>query len=181
MDQGSLAKNRYIMREKNPVGQASRLSEYSRRRHLAHFQLSDGYYFVTFTTYDRQRLLPSSKDCAFNAIRFWDNKKYVLFAVVVLDDHVHIVINPKEALSKIMHSMKSFTAHEINKLLNRKGRVWQDEYYDRVIRDEDEFCEKINSIANNPVKANLTEEVEEQTGHSSYKWLYIKGWINDDR
>jgi REP element-mobilizing transposase RayT len=100
---------------------------------------------------------------------------------VVLDDHVHIVINPKEALSKIMHSMKSFTAHEINKLLNRKGRVWQDEYYDRVIRDEDEFCEKINSIANNPVKANLTEEVEEQTGHSSYKWLYIKGWINDDR
>jgi REP element-mobilizing transposase RayT len=169
------------MREKDLGGQASRLSEYSWKRHLPHFQLSEGYYFITFATYNRQRLLPSSKDCTFNAIRFWDNKKYVLFAVVVLDDHVHIVINPKEALSKIMHSIKSFTAHEINKTLNRKDRVWQDEYYDRVIRDEHEFSEKINYIANNPVKANLIEELEEEPGRPAYKWLYLKGWINDNR
>jgi REP element-mobilizing transposase RayT len=169
------------MKEQDPVGQASRLSESSWKRHLPHFQLSDSYYFITFTTYSRQRLLPPSKDCVFNAIRFWDNKKYELFAVVVLDDHVHIVINPKEALSKIMHSIKSFTAHEINKILNRKGRLWQDEYYDRVIRDEDEFSEKINYIVNNPAKANLAEGVQEQTGLRAYKWLYIKGWINDNR
>ena len=64
-----------------------------------------------------------------------------------------------------MHSIKSFTAHEMNKMLNRKGKVGQDENYDRVIRDEDEFLEKINYIANNPIKADLAN------GYEDYKWL----------
>ncbi len=98
-----------------------------------------------------------------------------------------MVINPFESLPKIMHSMKSFTAHEINKMLERKGKVWQNESYDRVIRNEDEFLEKLNYIANNPtrlltlersdggqVKANLARQYE------GYKWLYIKGWRTGD-
>ena len=115
-----------------PVGQASRLSDNSWRRHLPHFQLSAGYYFITFSTYNRQSLLPSQKDCVFNAIRFLDSKKYELFAVVVLNDHVHMIINPvregfsngvnpMDALPKIMHSIKSFSAHQINKISDRKG------------------------------------------------------------
>lgn len=160
--------------KKYSVGQASRLSDISWRRHLPHFQLSAGYYFIIFTTYKKQPLSLSQKDCVFNAIRFLDGKKYELFAVVVLDDHVHMIINPSDTLSRIMHSIKSFTAHQINRMLNKKGKVWQDESYDRVIRDEDEFIEKINYIANNPIKANLV------TGSENYKWLYIKGWIDNN-
>ncbi len=59
-------------------------------------------------------------------------------------------------------------------MLNRKGKVWQNESYDRVIRDEDEFLEKLNYIANNPIKENLARQ------YKDYKWLYIKGWITDD-
>ena len=160
--------------ESPPVGQASRLSEHLWRRHLPHYQLSAGYYFITFSTYDRLKFQASQKDCVFYAIRFLDGKKYELYAVVVLDDHVHIIINPTDALSKIMHSIKSFTAHEINKMLNRTGNIWQDENHDRVIRSEDEFLEKINYIVNNPIKVNLAVAYED------YKWLYVKGWINDD-
>jgi len=83
-----------------------------------------------------------------------------------------MLINPAEELSRIMHGIKSFTAHEINKMLNRKGKVWQDENYDRVIRNEKEFVEKINYIANNPIKAGLAD------GFEDYKWLCVKGWIN---
>ncbi len=104
--------------EKPPVGQASRLSEHSWRRHLPHFHLSAGYYFITFTTHNRQIMQQSHKDSVFEAIRFLDGKKYELYAVVVLDDHVHMVTNPVDTLSKIMHSIKSFTAHEINKASN---------------------------------------------------------------
>jgi REP element-mobilizing transposase RayT len=163
------------------VGQASRLSsesslshlsEHLWRRHLPHFQLSAGYYFITFSTYNRQLLSPLQKDIVFNAIRFLDGKKYELYAVVVLNDHVHLIINPINTLSQIMHSIKSFTAHEINKTTGREGKLWQDENFDRVIRDEKEFLEKINYIANNPITANLAERYED------YKWLYIKGWIN---
>ena len=156
------------------VGQASRLSELTWRRHLPHYQLSSGYYFITFSTHDRFILHPPQKDCVFNAVCFLDGKKYKLYAAVVLNDHVHMVINPFESLPKIMHSIKSFTAHEINRILNRQGKVWQNESYDRVIRNEDEFLEKLNYIANNPIKANLARQYED------YKWLYIQGWITHD-
>ena len=165
--------SRVVGQASRDVGQASRLSEHSWRRHLPHYQLSDGYYFITFSTHNRLILQSSQKDCVFQTIRFLDDKKYELHASVILDDHVHIIINPTDTLSKIMHGIKSFTAHEINKMLNRKGKVWQDESNDRVIRSEDEFLEKINYIANNPIKADLA------TVYEDYKWLYIKGWIND--
>lgn len=159
------------------VGQASRLSDNSWRRHLPHFQLSVGYYFITFSTYHRQSLLPSQKDCVFTAIRFLDRKKYELFAVVVLNDHVHMIINSMDALPKIMHSIKSWwdrrLACLINKISDRKGKVWQDENYDRVIRDEGEYLEKLSYIANNPMKANLSR------GYGDYRWLYIQGWIDN--
>ncbi len=156
------------------VGQASRLSEDLWRRHLPHFQIQAGYYFITFTTYKRIKLQPSQKNCIFNAIHFLDGKKYELYSVVVLNDHIHMIINPMDKLSKIMHSIKSFTAHEINKKTNRKGKFWQDENYDKVIRNEKEFIEKIKYIANNPIKANLSKS------YIDYKWLYVKGWINDN-
>ncbi len=156
------------------VGQASRLSELTWKRHLPHHQLSSGYYFITFATHYRFLLQPQQKDCVFNAICFLDSKKYELYSAVVLNDHAHMVVNPIETLPKIMHSIKSFTAHEINKMLNRNGKVWQNESYDRVIRNENEFLEKLNYIANNPIKANLVKKYED------YKWLYIKGWIKDE-
>ena len=46
-------------------------------------------------------------------------------------------------------------------------RVWLDENYDRIIRDNKEFQEKMNYIINNPVKTNLVEAAKD------YKWLYI--------
>lgn len=155
-------------------GQASRLSNNYWKRHLPHFQSKNDYYFITFSTYKRKILLPSQKDCIFDAIRFLDGKGYELFAGVVLDDHVHILINPVDPLPKIMHSIKSFTAHEINKMLNRTGKIWQDESYDKVIRNEREFLGKLEYIANNPIKANLVETCDD------YKWLYIKGGNNDN-
>jgi len=158
-----------------PVGQASRLSDHTWMRHLPHYQLSSGYYFITFTTYNRLTLPPLQKDCVFNAIRFFDTEKYDLHAFVVLDDHVHMVINPLDTLSKIMHSIKSFTAHQINKSLKRSGKVWQDENYDRVIRDEKEYLETLNYIANNPISKNMVKIPEE------YKWLYILGWIETNK
>lgn len=130
------------------VGQASRLSDDSWRRHLPHFQCAGQYYFITFVTLGRRALTPPQKDCVFDAIHFWDGTKYDLLAAVVMDDHVHILIRPIESLSKIMHSIKSFTAHQINKNSDRKGKLWQDENLDRIVRSDQEFLTQIEYIAN---------------------------------
>ena len=50
------------------------------------------------------------------------------------------LVRRKNVLSTIMHSLKSYTAHEINKLLKRSGTLWQSESYDHWLRDEDELA-----------------------------------------
>jgi hypothetical protein len=71
------------------------------------------------------------------------------------------------SLSEITHSIKSYTAHEINKVRNRRGNVWTHESYDRIVRDDEEFEEKLNYILNNPLKTGIADE----EGH--YEWLYL--------
>ncbi len=82
-----------------------------------------------------------------------------LLAWCVMPNHVHFVsrLLPGVTLARVMHSLKSFTAKRINKALNRSGRVWQREYYDRLIRDSDELHRAVAYVANNPRKAGLAE------------------------
>ena len=56
-----------------------------------------------------------------------------------------------------MHSFKSFTANECNKLLGRTGQFWQDESYDHWVRDDEELQRIIQYVEQNPVKARLAE------------------------
>jgi hypothetical protein len=59
-------------------------------------------------------------------------------------------------LAKIMHSLKSYTANEGNRILGRRGKgFWQPESYDHWIRDDDELERIVEYIAMNPVKAGL--------------------------
>jgi hypothetical protein len=68
-----------------------------------------------------------------NALLFFDTVRYQLHAWVVMPNHVHVLFSPADGftLSGILHSWKSFTASEANRLLGRRGRFWQEEYFDR--------------------------------------------------
>jgi len=64
-------------------------------------------------------------------------------------------------MSKIVHSWKSFTAHECNKLLGRTGKFWEREPFDRYIRNQRHFWTAMAYIENNPVKAGLCKYPED--------------------
>ena len=59
----------------------------------------------------------------------------------VMPNHVHVVLKPMPGheLSDILHSWKSFTAHEINKKFETEGALWQADFYNRIIRDAAEY------------------------------------------
>ena len=57
-----------------------------------------------------------------------------------------------------MHSLKSYTAHRANQLLQRTGAFWQRESYDHWVRDDDELERIVSYIARNPVTAGLCAE-----------------------
>jgi hypothetical protein len=89
-----------------------------------------------------------------DSIRHFDGQRYKLLAYVIMDDHVHVLVLPFEenSLEHILHSWKSFTAKRLRSFWRRSSPVWQDEYFDRVIRDEAELIEKTRYILGNPPK-----------------------------
>jgi len=97
------------------------------------------------------------------ALLFHDRVKYRLSAWVIMPNHVHLLCTPLSghSLADVMHSIKSFTANEANKLLNRKGRFWQKEYFDRYIRNARQFGRTVTYIENNPVKGNRCNKPED--------------------
>jgi len=67
-----------------------------------------------------------------------------------------------------MHSLKSFTSHEANKILGRHGHFWFKEYFDRYIRNGEHFRAVVRYIEENPVKARLCEKPEDWKFSSAY-------------
>ena len=97
-----------------------------------------------------------------DALLHFDGERYTLHAWCVMPNHVHTLFTPLAAfkMSKIVHSWKSFTAHECNKVLGRTGKFWDREPFDRYIRNQRHFRNAVTYIENNPVKAGLCEVPE---------------------
>jgi REP element-mobilizing transposase RayT len=74
-----------------------------------------------------------------------------------MPNHVHALFAPENGftLSSVLHSWKSFTAREANRILDRRGQFWQEKYFDRYVRGEEHFWKAIDYIEMNPVKAGL--------------------------
>jgi REP element-mobilizing transposase RayT len=79
-----------------------------------------------------------------------------------MPNHVHAVVTPFSgfALPEILHSWKSFTAHKINSVLGKNGRVWEEDSFDHIVRDENAFERFVIYTENNPVKAALCDRPE---------------------
>lgn len=118
------------------------------------------------------------------SLHYLHGRKYELLSHSIMPNHVHVLFLPydsskrsretglrtgeigetddrKSPLSSIMHSLKSFTAHEINRVLGLDGQFWQHESYDHWVRDDDELERIVGYINGNAVKAGLSEKPHE--------------------
>ncbi len=141
------------------------------RRNLPHLESAGATYFVTFRCREGLEMPEPVRKIVLSCLRHWDGKRIDLDAAVVLPDHVHALfrITDDSALGEILHSVKSFSSNQINKLLARSGAFWLDENFDHIIRHGQEWEEKCEYIRENPVKKELSKTPEE------YPFLYQKG------
>jgi ATP-dependent DNA helicase RecG len=98
-----------------------------------------------------------------------------------MPDHAHLLIEPMIeragnsgnpvffSLSKILHSIKSFTATRINRIEKGNEPVWERESFDRMIRSESDLHEKFHYITRNPWDAGLVKSDED------YRWVWYHG------
>ncbi len=93
---------------------------------------------------------------------------------VIMPNHAHILLKAYDgsSLSDIMKRIKGVSARRINEALDRKGKVWQSDYFDRHIRDAKHFSNALRYIENNPVKAGLCRAPED--------WYYSSAHRNAD-
>jgi REP element-mobilizing transposase RayT len=94
----------------------------------------------------------------------YDPERYRLIAWCIMPNHVHVLIEPRTSLPKIVQSWKSYTGRwgmERNAELGLgvPGKAfWMRDYWDRYIRDESHFQRVVDYIHWNPVNAGLCRE-----------------------
>jgi leucyl-tRNA synthetase/REP element-mobilizing transposase RayT len=90
-------------------------------------------------------------------LHHFHSASYELEGFVVMPNHVHVLVTlaPGEKIQGVLHSWKSFTAKKINSLLGADGTLWQDEYFDTLVRDSDHFFALRQYIWDNPKRAKL--------------------------
>ena len=118
------------------------MAELYYHRRLPHWRADEATYFVTWRLAKSQaELAAGERDVVAAALKHWAGKRYQLAAFVVMNDHVHALLSPiaPHRLEEVIHSWKSFTANRMQRDHGRRGAVWQDEYFDRIVRDQKAF------------------------------------------
>ena len=153
------------------------------RRNLPHWQMGGSTYLVTFRVKGASSLSVGERALVREAILSMHQRKWIVHLFTIMPDHVHILTIPIEkepgrwfSLPEIMHGVKGRSAREINRMRSRTGELWQDEYFDRIIRNEKEFREKSEYILYNAVRAGLVEDPWEYDGF----WMEQKDRSGED-
>ena len=91
------------------------------------------------------------------AFHFFDDKRYELVAFIVMPNHVHVLfrLRAPHRLEEVLKSWKGFTSREINKRIGSRGKLWQEDYWDRIVRNERHFLKCMEYIQKNPERAKL--------------------------
>jgi len=139
-----------------------------RRRKLPHWTLAGSTYFLTFRVAQGELTTPE-RSIVLDHLQSGHGTFYSLLSAIVMPDHVHLLLRPNQGmdLSRIMKGIKGVSAKKINQLRGHHSPVWQDEWFDRIVRDQNELDEKLNYMLNNSVKRDLVDDPWD------YQWWYI--------
>ena len=98
-------------------------------------------------------------DLAEATLRFFDGSRYRLRAWVIMPNHLHVLVDIWQTpLAKIDKSWKQYMARKANRLLGRQGKLWEREYWDTAMADEEHLKKSVRYIEANPVKALLVRK-----------------------
>ncbi len=106
-----------------------------------------------------------------NSIMFFDKKDIDVICYCIMPNHVHLafeLLTKIKLVGDIMASIKRYSAKSANEILNTKGKFWQEESFDRLVRDEKELYNIIKYVLLNPVNAGLVED------YKDWKYTYCK-------
>jgi len=132
---------------------------------LRHIHIKEYPYVTTTVTLKREPMFADFRaaDILMEAVLFGKKQQwYYLLSFVIMPDHMHLVIIPKDKnISECMKSIKGFSARQINRVLNRKGSIWQVGFYDYVLDSEEKVLTRMKYVEDNPLRKGLVNRSED--------------------
>jgi putative transposase len=100
---------------------------------------------------------PELSSIVANSLKRFDGERYMLTDFTVMPNHVHILaaFADERAMLAQCDSWRHYTARQINERLGRKGRFWQQDGFDHLVRTEEQFEYLRRYIRDNPERARL--------------------------
>ena len=103
-------------------------------------------------------------------------------AFIVMPNHIHGILVIKsdsrrmvkgQPVSEIVRDFKTFSSRRINEMRGTPGMpVWQRNYWEHIIRDEDSFKRIYGYILSNPLRWHLDKENPYREGEDDFDhWL----------
>ncbi|HYB76924.1 MAG TPA: transposase [Candidatus Bathyarchaeia archaeon] len=137
-----------------------------------------GCYFITASTFQKHHLLQTDRmkgllvDVLFH---YRQEEKFLLHDFVIMSDHFHLLLTPVVTLERAMQLIKGGFSFRAKKELGFAHEIWQPSYYDRRVRDAEEYCAFREYIRQNPVKKRLVSTAEEYRYSSAWPGLELDG------
>ncbi len=135
-------------------------------------------YFITASTYQKQNLFQSDRMARLFVevlSHYRQQDKYLLHEFVLMPDHFHLLIPPTLTLERALQLIKGGFSFRVRKELGIAYEIWQPSYYDRRVRDAEEYFAFREYIHRNPVKRGLARTPDEYV-YSSAK----SGFVRDE-
>ena len=140
-------KELWLRRNPEPHTQAQRVEYYQRFTKTVDHWLDAGYGRCILAK-------PTCKAVMESSLIHFDGVRYELGEFIVMPNHVHAIVSPTggHQLTQILHSWKSFSAHQFNRILCSTGQIWRRESFDHIVRSERHLAKFGLYIRNNQSK-----------------------------
>jgi len=124
-------------------------------------------YFITTCTFKRRPIL-TSREVANILLDEWRDARerhgWAIGRYVIMPDHVHFFCSAElgaKPLPKFIQAWKQWTSKRLARQRKVSGHLWQEEYFDHVLRSSESYSEKWNHVKENPVRAKLVENSDQ--------------------
>jgi len=146
-----------------PISKKSRIPERGSKQLRKHrHSQQENFYFITTSCFNKQKLF-ITKDAVqsvFDCIKWLEKEKCMdCYFAILMSDHLHLIFQllGRKTVSEVMKGLKGFTGRKIKCLLKLNTPVWQDQFYDHLIRKDEDLVEIMKYCLYNPVWAGLVE------------------------
>jgi putative transposase len=137
-----------------------------------------GCYFITASTFQKRNILQSDRMadlCVDVLFHHRAQRKYLLHEFVVMPDHFHLLITPRESLERAMQLIKGGFSFRAKRELGVMHEIWQSSFYDRRVRDAEEYFAFREYIRQNAPKRGLAVDAEDYRYSSARPRLLLDG------